>query len=120
MESHQTIDRARLEAFLGRAVTDFGSAVSAALVMIGDRLGLYKAMPHGGPMTAAELARRTGTTERYVREWLVNQAAGGYVEYHSDTHSYSLPYEHALALADEKSPSIAPTGPPMRRGLRIG
>ncbi len=69
-----------MEAFLGRAVSDFGAAVSAALVRIGDRLGLYKAMSHGGPMTSAEFARRTGTTERYVREWLVNQAASGYID----------------------------------------
>jgi SAM-dependent methyltransferase len=104
MDTHQTIDQAKLEAFLGKAVSDFGGAVSAALVRIGDRLGLYKAMSHGGPMTSVELARRTGTTERYVREWLVNQAAGGYVEYDPATGTYSLPHEHAIALADEKSP----------------
>lgn len=104
MESHQTIDQAKLDAFLGKAVTDFGGAVSAALVLIGDKLGLYKAMAHGGPMTSAELARRTGTSERYIREWLVNQAAGGYVEYDAATKTFTLPHEHALALADEKSP----------------
>ena len=104
MEAQPAIDKAKMEAFLGRAVSDFGAAVSAALVRIGDKLGLYKAMSHGGPMTSAELARRTGTTERYVREWLVNQAAGGYVEYDKTTGTYSLPHEHAIALADEKSP----------------
>jgi len=104
MEAQPAIDKAKMEAFLGRAVSDFGAAVSAALVRIGDKLGLYKAMSHGGPMTSAELARRTGTTERYVREWLVNQAAGGYVEYDKTTGTYSLPHEHAIALADDKSP----------------
>ena len=68
MESHQIIDQAKLAAFLRKAVTDFGSAVSAAFVRIGDRLGLYKAMAHGGHMTSAELARRTGISERYVGE----------------------------------------------------
>ena len=104
MEVQEKVDQQKLEAFLGKAVSDFGSAVSAALVLIGDKLGLYKAMAHGGPLTSAELARRTGTTERYVREWLVNQAAGGYVDYNPATGTYSLPHEHAIALADEKSP----------------
>ena len=104
MDAQPAIDKAKMEAFLGRAVSDFGAAVSAALVRIGDKLGLYKAMSHGGPMTSAELARRTGTTERYVREWLVNQAAGGYIDYDKATGTYSLPHEHAIALADEKSP----------------
>jgi len=104
MKQAPTVDQAKIEAFLHRAVGDFGAAVSAALVVIGDKLGLYKAMSHGGPMTAAELARRTGTHERYVREWLVNQAAGGYVDYDPATQSYSLSHEHAMALADEKSP----------------
>jgi hypothetical protein len=77
----QTIDQQKMEAFLGKAVSDCGSALSASLVLIGDKLGLYKAMSHGGPLTSGELARRTGTMERYVREWLVNQAASGYIEY---------------------------------------
>ena len=104
MDVHTAIDQQRLENFLGKAVSDFGAAVSAALVLIGDKLGLYKAMAHGGPLTSAELARRTGTTERYVREWLVNQAAGGYVDYDPTAGTYTLPHEHAIALADEKSP----------------
>jgi len=104
MEAQAAIDQKRLDAFLGKAVTDFGAAISAALVLIGDKLGLYKAMAHGGPLTSVELARRTGTTERYVREWLVNQAAGGYIDYDPATGAYSLPHEHAIALADEKSP----------------
>ena len=64
MEGHPVIDKAKMEAFLGKAVSDFGAAMSAALVRIGDRLGLYKAMSHGGPMTSIELARRTGGSHR--------------------------------------------------------
>ena len=100
----KTIDNDKMERFLHKAVNDFGAAVSAALVVIGDKLGLYQAMSHGGPMTSVELARRTGTSERYVREWLVNQAASGYVDYDPAAHTYSLCHEHAIALADEKSP----------------
>ena len=98
------IDEAKLQAFLGKAVGDFGTAASAALVVIGDKLGLYKAMAGAGPLTSTELAQRTGTTERYVREWLVNQAAAGYLDYDPSTHRYTLPPEHALALTDEGSP----------------
>lgn len=99
-----TIDQAQLEAFVGQAVTDMGAAISGLLLRIGDRLGLYKAMAGAGPVTSAELARRTGTTERYVREWLGNQAAGGYVVYDPAEHTYRLPAEHAMVLANEESP----------------
>ena len=85
------VDKAKLEAFLERAIGDFGGAVSAALVVIGDRLGLYKAMAGAPPMSSSELAAHTGTHERYVREWLVNQAAGGYIQYDPETGKYSLP-----------------------------
>jgi SAM-dependent methyltransferase len=98
------INQEKLEAFLGKAVNDFGAAVSAALVVIGDKLGLYKAMATVGPMTPAELAQHTGTVERYVREWLVNQAAGGYVDYDPLSGRYSLSIENANALADDNSP----------------
>jgi SAM-dependent methyltransferase len=98
------IDEAKLQAFLGKAVGDFGTAASAALVVIGDQLGLYRAMAGAGPLTSAELAQRTGTMERYVREWLVNQAAAGFLEYEPSTARYSLPPEHALALTDDTSP----------------
>ena len=73
----------RLNELLGKAVVDFGATFHAALVRVGEKLGLYKAAGAGGRQTAAELAERTGTTERYVREWLCNQAAGGYVTYDS-------------------------------------
>jgi SAM-dependent methyltransferase len=99
-----TIDEQKLEAFVHQAVGDMGVAISGALVHIGDKLGLYKAMAGAGPLTPADLAGRTDTTERYVREWLDNQAAGGYVTYDPTTARYELPDEHAMVLADENSP----------------
>jgi ubiquinone/menaquinone biosynthesis C-methylase UbiE len=98
------IDEAKVEAFVGQIVAEVGATVNAALVVIGDRLGLWRAMADGRPVTAAALAARTGTNERYVREWLSAQAAGGYVTYQADGERFSLPAEHALALADETSP----------------
>ena len=106
----QGIDQAKLEAFLGRVLADWGATASAALVVIGDRLGLYKAMAGAGPLSPAELAGRTGTAERYVREWLLNQAAGGYVAYDPATGRYPLPPEQALALADEDGPAFVAGG----------
>ena len=106
----QPIDQAKLEAFMGRVVGDFGSTISSALVVIGDRLGLYKAMAGAGPLTPVQLAERTGTSERYVRDWLVNQAASDYVDYDPATGRYALPDEHALALADEQSPAFVAGG----------
>lgn len=93
-----SVDEQRLNAFLGKAVGDLGAAVSAVLVSIGDELGLYKAL-NTGPLTAGELAARTGTSERYIREWLSNQAAGGYVDYDAATQRFSLSPEQALCLA---------------------
>jgi 2-polyprenyl-3-methyl-5-hydroxy-6-metoxy-1,4-benzoquinol methylase len=104
--STASIDPAKLQDFMGKAVGDIGAAMSAALVLIGDRLGLYKAMAASGPLTSTELATRTGTNERYVREWLNNQAAGGYVTYDAATKCYTLPPEQAFALADETSPAF--------------
>jgi SAM-dependent methyltransferase len=98
------LDGAKLEAFVGQAVTDMGAAISGLLLHMGDRLGLYKAMAGAGPMTPAALAARTGTAERYVREWLGNQAAGGYVVYTAGTGTFELPAEQAMVLADEDSP----------------
>jgi SAM-dependent methyltransferase len=102
------IDQDKLNAFMGKAVEDIGAAMSANMVLLGDRLGLYKAMAKHGPVTPAELAKATKTTERYVREWLGNQAAGGYVTYDSETGRYTLPEEQVLALADENSPCFLP------------
>ena len=103
------IDEAKLEAFVGHAATEVGAALNAALVTLGDELGLYRAMADGQPVTPAELAARTGTQERYVREWLNTQAASGFVDYDAEAAAYVLPPEHALVLADEASP-FAMTG----------
>ena len=99
-----TVDQDALQAFVGKAVEEFGAIVSGALVVIGDKLGLYQAMAGAGPLTPVELAERTGTDERYVHPWLVNQAAGGYVAYDATTGRYWLPPEQAVALTDESSP----------------
>lgn len=101
-------DEAKLHEFLGRAVGDLGAALSAVLVDIGDKLGLYKAMANLGPVTSTELAKETGTAERYVREWLASQAAGGYVTYDPATGRFTLPPEQALALAVDGSPAFLP------------
>jgi SAM-dependent methyltransferase len=102
--STANIDEAKLEAFMGQAVTDMGAVISAPLFVIGEKLGLYKAMAGAGPLTSQEVAERAGVAERSVREWLRNQAAGGYVRYDADSDRYTLPDEQALALADEDSP----------------
>jgi 2-polyprenyl-3-methyl-5-hydroxy-6-metoxy-1,4-benzoquinol methylase len=99
-----TIDEAKLGAFVGQAVVDMGAAISGLLLHIGDRLGLYQAMAGAGPITSSTLAARTGTTERYVREWLGNQAAGGYVVYNPAEGTYELPAEQAMVVANEDSP----------------
>ncbi|QBI18506.1 class I SAM-dependent methyltransferase [Egibacter rhizosphaerae] len=98
-------DEDRVAQFIGQVIGDLGAGVSGALARIGHRLGLYRAMAGAGPVTPAELAERTGTVERYVREWLANQAAGGYVTYDPAAARYALPAEHALVLADEDSPA---------------
>ncbi|HVT03622.1 MAG TPA: class I SAM-dependent methyltransferase [Thermoanaerobaculia bacterium] len=102
------INQEKLNEFMGRAVVDFGATLHAGLVVIGEKLGLYKGLAAGGPQTPGELARRTETTERYVREWLNAQAAGGYVMYDADHGTYSLSPEQAFALADEESPAYLP------------
>jgi hypothetical protein len=89
-----------------QAVGDMGAAMHATLIVIGDRLGLYKAMAGAGWMTPAEIAARTGTAERYVREWLNANAAGGYVAYDPPTQSYQLPPEQAFALTVLDLPGI--------------
>src|SRR3954447_23690290 len=108
MAATPTIDEARLEAFMGRFVQDMGAGATAPLVLIGDKLGLYKAMADGVPVTPAELAERTGCHERYLREWLSQQAASGYVEYDPVERTFRLPPEQAMALADDDSPVFIP------------
>lgn len=112
------IDPDRLNALLGQAVVEFGATVNAALVVIGDRLGLYRALAADGPLSATELARRTGTAERYVSEWLGAQAASGYVDYHADTGRYALSPEQAAAFADESSPAFVSGG--FQRSAQLG
>jgi SAM-dependent methyltransferase len=104
----QPLDPEKLHAFVFRAVEEVGATLNAALVVMGDRLGLYRAMAGAGPLTPTELAHKTGTAERYVREWLNAQAAGGYVEYEADSGRYVLPPEQAAAFTDEESPAYLP------------
>ena len=101
------IDMDKLNDFVGRFVGDLGAAVHTGLVVIGERLGLYKALATG-PMTSAELAAKTATDERYVREWLSSQAAGGYVTYDEKTNKFGLTEEQAFTLANEDSPAYLP------------
>jgi 2-polyprenyl-3-methyl-5-hydroxy-6-metoxy-1,4-benzoquinol methylase len=102
------LDPAKLNEFLQRGVIDFGAVFHSAMVVIGDKLGLYKKLAQSGPMSSAELAAASGCAERYVREWLASQAAGGYVTFDSATDSYRLSEEQAFALADENSPAFLP------------
>jgi SAM-dependent methyltransferase len=96
-------DPAKLEAAVGRFLNDVGAVMTASSVLLGDRLGLYKALASGGPSTSRELADRTKTHERYVREWLANQAAAGYLSYDPQTERFALPAEHVPLLADDGS-----------------
>jgi SAM-dependent methyltransferase len=102
-----TLDMNKLNAFIGQFVTDLGAAVHTGMVVIGERLGLYKALA-GEPMTPAQLAARTKTDERYLREWLASQAAGGYVTYDDKTGKFGLNEEQAFTLAKEDSPAYLP------------
>jgi len=99
-------DQERLNAFLGKMVGDLGAIASGAGVLLGDRLGLFKALREGGKLTAAELATQTGTQERLVREWLASQAAAGYVEYDASGDRFYLSPEQELVFADESSPAF--------------
>src|SRR5690349_21124776 len=101
------IDMTKLNAFIGQFVTDLGAAVHSGMVVIGEKLGLYKALADG-PLSVAQLAAKTSTDERYLREWLASQAAGGYITYEAKTNKFSLSQEQAFALADENSPAYLP------------
>lgn len=101
------IDMDKLNAFVGRFVVDLGATVHAGMAVIGERLGLYKALAPA-PLTSVELAAKTQTDERYVREWLASQAAGGYVTYDEITNKFSLTEEQAFALANDDSPAYLP------------
>jgi 2-polyprenyl-3-methyl-5-hydroxy-6-metoxy-1,4-benzoquinol methylase len=104
------IDEERLNALLGQAVVEFGATVNAALVVIGDRLGLYRTLAADGPLSSSDLAQRTGTAERYVREWANAQAASGWVDYDAQTGRYSMSPEQALMFADPGSPAFVAGG----------
>lgn len=93
-----------MHAFMQKLMGDFAATVSVACGHIGDKLGLYKAMADGNPVTSAQLAERTGCSERYIREWLINQAAGGYIEYDAAARTYRMSPEHSVVLAQEGSP----------------
>jgi 2-polyprenyl-3-methyl-5-hydroxy-6-metoxy-1,4-benzoquinol methylase len=101
------INEEKLNEFLGKAVGDLGAAMSATLVLAGDRLGLYKELAKGA-LTSSELAKRTDTSERYVREWLGNQGASGYVQYDAAAGKWSMTAEQALCLADPNGPVDLP------------
>ena len=106
--THLNPDPDKLQAFLGKALADMGAAFQTALIIIGERLGLYRAMAGAGPLLPAELAEKTGTHERYVREWLCSQAAGGYLEYDAGSGRFTLPDEQALLLTVEDGPAYLP------------
>jgi 2-polyprenyl-3-methyl-5-hydroxy-6-metoxy-1,4-benzoquinol methylase len=102
------VDGDKLMQFVFRAVDEVGATLNTALVVMGEKLGLYRGLAGAGPLSSAELAERTGAAERYVREWLNAQAAGGYVTYDPDTGRYTLPPEQAVALTDSDSPAYLP------------
>lgn len=104
----EQLDQSKVESFVGTVVGDLAAAFSGVMVNIGHKLGLYRAMAGAGPLTPAELAEATGTAERYVREWLGNQLAGGYVEHDARRGTYALSPEHAFVLADPDSPVFVP------------
>jgi 2-polyprenyl-3-methyl-5-hydroxy-6-metoxy-1,4-benzoquinol methylase len=108
IEQTADVDHDRLLQFVFRAVDEVGATLNAALVVMGDKLGLYRALAGTGGLTPAELAERTGTAERYVREWLNAQAAGGYVAYDPADGRYTLPPEQTVALTDPDSPAYLP------------
>jgi 2-polyprenyl-3-methyl-5-hydroxy-6-metoxy-1,4-benzoquinol methylase len=102
------LDTDKLMQFVFRAVDEAGATLNAALVVMGDKLGLYDALAGGGALSPAELAERSGANERYLREWLNAQAAGGYVDYDADTGRYTLPPEQTVALTQPNSPAYLP------------
>ena len=96
----------KLNELIGKLVGDLGAAIAGASILLGDRLGIYKAMADGTLVTSSDLAKRTGLHERYVREWLSGQAASGYIDYHPDKNAFSLSPEQAMAFAEEGSPAF--------------
>jgi 2-polyprenyl-3-methyl-5-hydroxy-6-metoxy-1,4-benzoquinol methylase len=103
-------EKSNIEQMVERMIGELGAALSAALVLVGDRLGLYKMMVESGPIDSAGLAQKTGTSERYIREWLAGQAAAGFVMHDPATQRYWLSGEQAMVFADESSPAFMPGG----------
>jgi hypothetical protein len=101
-----TIDRSKLEEFMMKAVGDMASSLGAMMIILGDRLGLYKAMAKSGPITSEELSTQTNTAERYIREWLASQSAAGYITYNPKDKAFLLSTENAMVLANEDSPAF--------------
>jgi len=106
--THSAIDSAKLDALVARALGDLSAGYGGVMISLGNRLGLYKTMAGAGPLSALELATRADCAERYVREWLNSQVAGGYLAHHPATDTYELTPEQALVLADEDSPVFFP------------
>lgn len=102
------VDERKLNEFVEKAVTDLAAGYGGVMTVLGHKLGLYKAMAHGGPLDSSEIANRSGCAERYVREWLNSQAAAGYVLYHATSATYELTPEQALVLAEDDSPVFMP------------
>ena len=111
------VDEAKLHEFIGKAVNEWGSAMGTLLTFVGDRLGLFKAMAGAGPLAPEELAKKTGTHPRIIKEWLAAQAAGGYVTYNSKDGTFTLPAEQAHALTDGSSPAYIAGGYQILAGL---
>jgi SAM-dependent methyltransferase len=109
-EASRPVDPAKLEAFAGRMMGDLGAAVSASLVLLGDNLGLYKALATLGPSTSADLAAATNLSERYVREWLSAQAASDYLSYDATAGRFFMTPEQTAVFADEESPAFMAGG----------
>ncbi len=103
-----TIDTAKLDAVVARAIGDLSAGYGGVMVSLGNRLGLYKAMAGAGPLSSREVAKRANCAERYVREWLNSQVAGGYVVYHAISGTYEMTPEQAFVLADEEQPGFHP------------
>jgi 2-polyprenyl-3-methyl-5-hydroxy-6-metoxy-1,4-benzoquinol methylase len=102
------VDPDRLNAFLGKFVNDLGASMQGPSILVGEQLGLYQALSAGGAMSSEELAAKTGTKERYLREWLAGQAASGYVEYDAASKKYHMTPEQKFTLTDENSPAYLP------------
>jgi len=99
------VDETKLQVFIGKVVNEWGATEGVLITFVGERLGLFKAMAGAGDLTPEELAKKTGTHPRIIKEWLAGQAAGGFVTYNRNNDTYSLPEEHAYALTDENSPA---------------